>query len=383
MDLEKFRDSVRRLLEELKPEFQRIEESEDWEAQKRCLLRLGEGGHFRHLFPKDESCEPSLQKQAVVAEELAYANYATETTLASSLSCAMTLHRYANEELRNKMMPGLLRGEELCAICMTEPNAGSDTSGMTTTITDEGEQWNVNGFKRYISNATVADYYMVYGVSDPRGSSGRKLSIVLVPKDCPGLSAPRTYHFMGRRGSDVGEVRFEECKVPKHHLVGELHGGFKMMLQLLNFERILLGATGLGVARSAFDIAVEHAQKREVFGQPLGCKQLIWDLVAEMSWRLESNRLITEQAVAQYEAGVRGKELAKYSSMAKLVGAKTALFCADSTVQILGGDGLTKEYGRAEQIYRDARALPIVGGTTEIVKYLIAGREMPSIKLNL
>jgi alkylation response protein AidB-like acyl-CoA dehydrogenase len=382
MENQQFRDRVRDLLKRLAPKFEQVENQADWESQKECLHALGDDGHFRHLFPSDGGV-PNLQLQAVVAEELAYANYATETTLASSLSCAMTLRRYASETLRQDLMPGLLTGRKLCAICMTEPNAGSDTSRISTTIVSEGDEWVITGFKRYISNASVADYYLVYGVTAPKDPPGRRLSVVLVPRGASGLSVPRTYNFMGRRGSDVGEVNFHECRVPKENLIGKLNDGFKMMLQLLNFERILLGATGLGVARSAFDLAVAHAESREAFGQPLGCKQLIWDRIAEMSWRLESTRLITNQAVEKYESGVRGKELSKHSSMAKLVGAKTALFCADETVQILGGDGLTKEFGRAEQIYRDARALPIVGGTNEIVKYLIASREMPSLKLNL
>jgi alkylation response protein AidB-like acyl-CoA dehydrogenase len=382
MEHQQFRERLHDFLKRLGPKFEKVENEEDWEAQKECLHALGDKGHLRHLFPPDEGA-PNLQLQAIVAEELAYANYATETTLASSLSSAMTLRRFASDELQETLMPGLLTGRELCAVCITEPNAGSDTSEISTSIVSDGNQWVVTGFKRYISNASVADYYLVYGVTAPKEPPRGRLSVVLVPKGTPGLSVPRTYRFMGRRGSDVGEVNFDECRVPKGNLIGELNGGYKMMLQILNFQRILLGATGLGVARSAFDLAVDHAQSRKAFGQHLGCKQLIWERIAEMSWRLESTRLMTKQAMEKYTSGIRGKELSKYSSMAKLVGSKTALFCADAAVQILGGDGLTKEFGRAEQIYRDARALPIVGGTSEFVKYQIASREMPGLKLNL
>jgi alkylation response protein AidB-like acyl-CoA dehydrogenase len=152
------------------------------------------------------------------------------------------------------------------------------------------------------------------------------------------------------------------------------------MREMFNFERIILGGSGLGVARSAFDIAVAHAQRREAFGAKLGTKELIWNDIAEMSWRIDAAELLTYRAAKLYDAGTAPRELMKPAAMAKLVATETATFCADRTVQILGGDGLTKEHGRAEQIYRDARALPIVGGTSEIVRYLIASADLPTIK---
>jgi len=196
------------------------------------------------------------------------------------------------------------------------------------------------------------------------------------------LSA-RRYTFMGRRGCVVGEVELCDCRVPASHLLGERDAGGQIMVSMFNFERVILGGAGLGVARSAFEIARKHAQTREVFGQKLGCKQLVWSQIAEMSWRLDAAELITYRAASLYDRGVTGKQLMKPAAMAKLVATETATFCADSTVQILGGDGLTKEYGRAEQIFRDARALPIVGGTSEMSRYLIASTDLPALKPNL
>jgi alkylation response protein AidB-like acyl-CoA dehydrogenase len=146
---------------------------------------------------------------------------------------------------------------------------------------------------------------------------------------------------------------------------------------------VILGGSGLGVARSAFEIARDHAQTRVAFGQRLGCKQLVWDKIVEMSWRIDAAELLTYRAAKLYDAGVGGKELMKEAAMAKLVSTEAANFCADQTVQVLGGDGITKEFGRAEQIFRDARALTIVGGTSEMAKYLIASRDLPAIKPNL
>jgi alkylation response protein AidB-like acyl-CoA dehydrogenase len=184
---------------------------------------------------------------------------------------------------------------------------------------------------------------------------------------------------MGRRGCVVGEVELDDCRVPASHVLA----GTGILAGMFNFERILLGGSGLGVARSAFEIACEHAQAREAFGEKLGAKQLIWSKIAEMSWRIDAAELLTYRAAKLYDQGVTGKDLMKPAAIAKLVATETATLCADATVQILGGDGLTKEYGRAEQIYRDARALPIVGGTSEMARYLIAARDMPGLKPNL
>jgi alkylation response protein AidB-like acyl-CoA dehydrogenase len=157
----------------------------------------------------------------------------------------------------------------------------------------------------------------------------------------------------------------------------------RIMVSMFNFERIILGGSGLGVARSAFEIARQHAQTREVFGEKLGAKQLTWSKIADMSWRIDAAELLTYRAARLYDQGMKGRDLAKPAAMAKLVATETATLCADATVQILGGDGLTKEYGRAEQIYRDARSLPIVGGTSEMARYLIASADLPDIKPDL
>ena len=254
---------------------------------------------------------------------------------------------------------------------------------MQTRIRRDGESWVIDGEKRYISNATKSDVYIVWGITDPDVAPQKGMTALVVPKDAPGITFPRTYDFMGRRGCVVGEVTFENVRVPEENLLGKENAGFRIMLGAFNFERAILGGSGLGVARSAFDIAKAHAQTREAFGQKLGQKQLIWDMIAEMSWRIDAAELLTYRAAKMYDAGIDGKDLMREAAQCKLVSTETAVFCADRAVQILGGDGITRQYGRCEQIYRDARALPIVGGSSEMAKYLIAAREMPAIKPNL
>lgn len=384
-----FRAEIRAFLQhELVPRAPAIENDDDWDAVKAVVRSLGAAGYLTLMFPDlyhGPLQNPGLTHATILSEEAAAINYAFETTIATALSCAYPLHRHATAFVRDRYLPGIIGGHEVGAICVTEPDVGSDTSRMATRITYDAhrDEWVINGFKRYISNASVADTYIVYGITDPSVPAQKGMSAVVVPNGMPGLSFPRRYTFMGRRGCVVGEVRFDDVRVPADHLLGERNAGLRIMIGMFNFERVILGGSGLGVARSAFEIAARHAQTRESFGQKLGCKQLVWERIAEMSWRIDAAELTTYRAAKLYDQGMSGKELMKPAAMAKLVSTETATFCADSTVQILGGDGITKEFGRAEQIFRDARALPIVGGTSEMAKYLIACRDLPEIKPNL
>ncbi|MBK9080933.1 MAG: acyl-CoA dehydrogenase family protein [Rhizobiales bacterium] len=376
------------LARELAPRARAIEHEDSWEAIKAVVRALGEAGYLKLMFAdlyRGSLARPGLTHATILSEESAYINYAFETTIATALSCAYPLHRHATAAVRDRYLPGIVDGHTIGAICVTEPAAGSDTSGMQTRIEYDAarDEYVIHGLKRYISNAAVADVYIVYGITDPTAPPGKGMSAVVVPRGTPGLSFPRRYTFMGRRGCVVGEVEFDGCRVPAENLLGEPNAGSRIMVGMFNFERVILGGSGLGVARSAFDIATRHAQTREAFGQKLGCKQLIWSKIAEMSWRIDAAELLTYRAAKLYDSGVAGKSLMKPAAIAKLVATETATYCANETVQVLGGDGITAEYGRAEQIYRDSRALPIVGGTSEMAKYLIASADLPSLKPNL
>ena len=384
-----FREEIRTFLaRELAPRAVAIEDRDDWDAIKAAVAALGGAGYLRLMFPDlyhGSLAKPGLTHATILSEEASAINYAFETTIATALSCAYPLHRHASPPVRDRYLPGIVDGRAVGAICVTEPDAGSDTLRLKTRIDFDAarNEFVVNGLKRYISNAGVADVYIVYGVTDPAAAPGKRLSAVVVPSGTVGLTFPRRYTFMGRRGCVVGEVAFDGCRVPADNLLGAAGGGTRIMVEMFNFERVILGGSGLGVARSAFDLATAHAQRREAFGEKLGCKELVWSSIAEMSWRIDAAELLTYRAAKLYDAGTAPRALMKAAAMAKLVATETATFCADRTVQILGGDGLTKEYGRAEQIYRDARALPIVGGTSEMARYLIASADLPAIKPGL
>ena len=376
------------LARELGPRAAAIEERDDWEAIKHVVRALGDAGYLTLMFPdlyRGTLPQPGLTHATILSEEAAFLNYAFETTIATATSCAYPLHRHASAPIRERYLQGIVEGRTVGAICVTEPEAGSDTSRLRTRIRFDSarREYVIDGLKRYISNAGVADVYIVYGVTDPAAPPGKGLSAVVVPRDTPGIAFPRRYTFMGRRGCVVGDVSFQGCRVPADHLLGEAGGGSRIMVGMFNFERIILGGSALGVARSAFEIARAHAQAREAFGAKLGSKQLVWSQIADMSAQIDAAELLAYRAAKLYDGGAAGKALMKPAAMAKLVATEAATFCADRTVQILGGDGITREFGRAEQIYRDARALPIVGGTSEMVRYLIASADLPALKLDL
>ena len=385
-DHRRLRDELRDFIaRELSTRAERIESHSDWSALRDSFTAAGRAGHLAYLLPGDDAGPVSLVKATMFAEEAAAVSYAFEATVGSSLSCAVPLRRHATADVRSRWLSPLSSGDAVGAICITEPGVGSDSAGMTTrVVVDEASgEVVIDGFKRFISNAGVADVYIVYGISDPAVAAQRGMTAVVVPADAPGLSVPRQYTLIGRRGCVVGEVALDGVRVETNHLLGRPGDGFQIMVGMFNLERILLGGAGLGVARAAFDVAREHAVRRESFGQPLGAKQLIWGRLAELSWRIDAAELLTYRAARLYDDGCDPKALMREAAMAKLVATETAVACSDACVQILGGEGLVAEFSRAEQLYRDARAMPIVGGTSEMAKYVIASRDMPDLRLSL
>lgn len=376
-----FKKEVREFLSaELSPLAEKIEAEGDWPSMKAGVAKLGAKGLLKDGLKPD-----GLVRQAIVHECASYINYAFETTIASSLSCALPLERYGADAMKARYYDDLVDGRAIGAIAITEPNVGSDASGMETEIAIDEDAGTcvINGFKRYISNAGVADLYIIYGITDRDVPPQKGMSAVIVPAGTDGLAVPRAYSFMGRNGSVVGELALENVTVPLGNMLGPVDGGFKVMLGMFNFERILLGASGLGLARRAFAAAKTHAENRVSFGGLLGEKQLIWNMIAEMRCRIDAAELVTYRAARRYDSGVSGKDLMQDASMAKLLSTRAAVYCTDKAVQILGGDGLTKEYGVVEQLYRDARAMPIAGGTNEMMAYLVARGDLPGLALDL
>lgn len=216
-----FRTEIRDFLaRELAPRVDRIERDQDFAAQLEVARALGKAGYLKLMFPDlytGSLSRPGLTHAVIVSEEAAYLNYAFETTIATALSCAYPIHRHARPAMRERYLMPILEGRAVGSICMTEPNVGSDSAGMETAIRfdEASREWVIDGFKRYISNASRADVYIVWGITDPGAAPQKGMSAVLVPADTPGLSFPRIYDFMGRRGSVVARSRWTGSASPR------------------------------------------------------------------------------------------------------------------------------------------------------------------------
>ena len=278
-----------------------------------------------------------------------------------------------SEEQKERYLPRLASGEWLCAYALTEAGSGSDSAAMRTTARRDGDEYVLNGSKRFITNAGVAGLYTVFAKTDPEaGHSG--ISAFLVESDAPGFEVLRLEPKMGISGSTTGELGFDDCRIPAENLLGEEGEGFKIAMRILDRSRPGVAAQALGIAQGATDYALEYAKSRETMGRPIGQHQLIQAKLADMETECEAARGLLYRFGRMADAGVDGPELTKASAMAKLKCGDVAMWVTTEAVQILGGYGYIKEYP-VERFMRDAKITQIYEGTQEIQRLVIA-REM-------
>jgi alkylation response protein AidB-like acyl-CoA dehydrogenase len=270
------------------------------------------------------------------------------------------------EEQKQRYLPKLASGEWLTAYALTEPGSGSDSAAMRSEARLDGDAYVINGSKRFITNAGVADLYTVFAKTDPtQGHSG--ISAFVVESSTPGFK-------MGIKGSTTGELFFSDMRVPAENLLGEEGEGFKIAMRILDRSRPGIGAQGLGLAQGATDYALEYAKDRETMGKPIAQHQLISATLADMETKCEAARLLLYKCGQMIDDGVDGSELTKISAMAKLYCTDVAMDVTTEAVQILGGYGYMQEYP-VERMMRDAKITQIYEGTNQIQRLVIA-REM-------
>ncbi len=298
------------------------------------------------------------------------------TYAAHSNLCAHNIHRNANEYLKEKYLPPMVRGEKIGALALTEPNAGSDAMGIRTRAVKKGDKYILNGTKMFITNGPIADILLVYAKTNPElGAKG--ISAFIVEKDFPGFSVSRKLRKCGMRGSPTGELIFEDCEVPAENLVGQENMGVDVMTSGLDVERIVLAGGSLGMAQQALDYSIEYAVEREQFGQPIANFQMIQQKLADMFARTEAARWIVYRAaeLAQRSPrGGKGTELTKLAAAAILFASETATWVCNQAVQIHGGYGYCLEFP-VQKLWRDAKLYEIGAGTNEI-RRLIVAREL-------
>ena len=278
-----------------------------------------------------------------------------------------------SDEQKERYLPRLASGEWLAAYALTEPGSGSDSAAMRSEARREGDEYVINGSKRFITNAGVADLYTVFAKTDPTaGHDG--ISAFLVEKSFPGFEVGRIEPKMGIKGSTTGELFFNDLRVPAENLLGEEGDGFKVAMQILDRSRPGIGAQGLGLAQGATDYALEYAKDRETMGKPIAQHQMISAMLADMETKCEAARLLLYKCGELIDEDADGSELTKISAMAKLYCTDVAMEVTTDAVQILGGYGYMQEYP-LERMMRDAKITQLYEGTNQIQRLVIA-REM-------
>jgi alkylation response protein AidB-like acyl-CoA dehydrogenase len=274
------------------------------------------------------------------------------------------------DEQKARWLPRLATGEWLAAYALTEAGSGSDSAAMRTEAKREGDEYVLNGAKRFITNAGVAELYSVFAKTDPTaGHAG--ISAFVVEASAPGFEVGRIEPKMGIKGSTTGEIFFNDCRIPADNLLGEEGEGFRLAMRILDRSRPGIGAQGLGLAQGATDYALEYAKSRETMGKPIAEHQLIAATLADMETKCEAARGLLYKCGQLIDEGADGADLTKISAMAKLYCTDVAMEVTTDAVQILGGYGYIQEYP-VERMMRDAKITQIYEGTNQIQRLVIA-----------
>jgi alkylation response protein AidB-like acyl-CoA dehydrogenase len=308
----------------------------------------------------------------VAIEEVAKACASSALILAVQDLGTLPIRLAGSPELQDRVLPRYASGEWLAAFALSEPDAGSDPGAMRTTAVRAGDSWVLNGTKNWISNAGVADAYVVFAVTDTSVSYSRGLTAFLVEADSLGFSVANLEHKMGMRGSPTGQLVFEEVVVADENVIGSPGDGFKVAMRTLDHSRLGIAAQALGIAQGATDYAAGYARERVAFGRPINELQGIQFKLADMETRTAAARELLYAAAARADRGA--SDLGKYSAMAKLFCSDTAMDVTVEAVQVLGGYGYVTEYP-VERMMRDAKLTQIYEGTNEIQR-LVIGRSL-------
>ena len=302
----------------------------------------------------------------IAIEEVARACASSALILMVQELGTLPIQLFGTDEQKQSWLPRCASGEWSPAFCLSEPEAGSDPASMRTTAVREGEEWVINGSKNWITNASIADFYIVFAITD---REAKRISAFVVEKDRPGFSVAKLEHKLGIRGSPTGQLVFEDVRVPADNLIGTEGKGLSVALATLERTRLGAGAQAVGIAQGATDYASQYAKERIAFAKPIFELQAIQFKLAEMETRTAAARELLYKACAMADRDEPG--LGKYSSMAKLFASDTAMYVTVEAVQVLGGYGYVTEYP-VERMMRDAKITQIYEGTNEIQRLVIA-----------
>ncbi len=304
---------------------------------------------------------------ALVLEEIAAGDGGTSTAI-SVTNCPVNaiLMRYGNDAQKKKWLTELAQGNMLGAFCLTEPHVGSDASALRTTATKEGDEYVINGVKQFITSGKNGHVAIVIAVTD-KGAGKKGMSAFIVPTNAPGYHVARLEDKLGQHSSDTAQINFDNCRIPAENLIGQEGEGYKIALSALEGGRIGIAAQSIGMARSAFEAALQYSKERVSFGTAIFNHQAVGFRLADCATQLEAARQLMYHAASLRDAGL---PCLKEAAMAKLFASETAEKVCSVAIQTLGGYGVVSDFP-VERIYRDVRVCQIYEGTSDVQKIII------------
>lgn len=370
------KDTIARLAkEQIAPGAAARDEKGEFSWDSAEILR--ENGLFGADFPeKYGGSEMGLLSLCLIIEEIAKVCASTSVILLVHELGSIPIFLAGNDDQKEKYLPKLATGENLVAFGLTESNAGSDVSGVRTKAVREDDNYVLNGTKTFISHADVADVICIAAKTDTSVPGHKGISMFIVEKDSPGLSIGKHENKLGIRGSSTVEIILEDVRIPATNILGHEGMGFSIIMKTLDLTRIPVAAQALGIAQGALDYAISYTKERTQFGKPLFSFQGLQWMMADMTTQIEAARQLTYKAASLFENVPKNldrlsNELIRYSAMAKLAAADTAMKVTTDAVQLLGGYGFVKEYP-VERMMRDAKITQIYEGTSQIQKVVIS-----------
>jgi isovaleryl-CoA dehydrogenase len=359
-------------------------DNEEWWPED-AFSKIGANGLFGVTIPEEYGgAGMDLQAAGLVLQGFARWNHAMALAwVAHDNLCLNNIYRNGNEAQRRKYLPDLCSGRKIGALGLTEPGAGSDAMGsMRTTARRDGDHYVLNGSKIYITNGPVADLLLIYAKTDKdKGAKG--ISAFIVEKGMPGFKVAQKLNKMGYRGSQTGELLFEDCRVPADNLVGRENGGVAIVMSGLDLERSMISPLCLGIAERALELSIDYAQTRQQFGKPIGSFQMVQSMLAEMYVLVETMRTFTYRVLAEaapLEIGGGGRgDIHMLTAASVMYAADSVHKVLDLAVQMHGGTGYIWE-SEINRLYRSIKLMEIGAGTTEVRKMIISGELLKDMK---
>lgn len=351
----------------IRPDFMIWDEAQTFPVE--TLKKMGELGLLGVLVPEEYGGAGLgyFEYVAAIVEISKVCGSVGLSMAAHNSLCSGHIMYFGNEEQKRKWLTKLATGEWIGAWGLTEANTGSDAMRMTTTAVLEGDHYVINGAKNWITHGKSGDVAVVMVRTGEIGDSNG-ISAIVVERGTPGFSAGKKENKLGMRASETTEMIFDNCRVPKENMLGEVGQGFRQAMQILDGGRISIAALSLGIAKGAYEAALAYSKERHQFGQPIANFQAIAFKLADMATKIEASELLILQAADMKNRGVR---MTKESAMAKYYASEVCVWASTEAVQIFGGYGYTKDFP-VEKFYRDSKLCTIGEGTSEIQKLVIA-----------